>query len=181
VNRPRMVLSVGVVLLLCGCTLPRIIVLNDPLDARQHNDLGISYEQRGDYDLARREFQRAAELEKKWLVPLINLGNVHAHQTDWPAAIASYQQVLQVEPDNPEALNNLAWVLVQAGRPAEALPLAQRAVALNAGNPSCWDTLADVYLALDRLEDAREAVVRGLSLNPPPELRTALESKLTSN
>jgi hypothetical protein len=41
--------------------------------------------------------------------------------------------------------------------------------------------LAEVYLALDRPADARQAAARGLTLNPPPELRTALEDKLKSN
>lgn len=170
-------LLVGLVIL-NGCSLPRIIVLNDPLDARQHNDLGVAYEQRGDHDLAEREYRRAAELARDWAVPLVNMGNLHARQADWPAAIASYQLALQVEPASAEALNNLAWVLVQAGRPVEALPPARQAVALAAADPNYWDTLAVVYLALQRPTEARDAVMRGLALDPPPPLRTELESRL---
>lgn len=165
--------------ILAGCSLPRLIVLNDPLNARQHNDLGVAYEQRGDYDLAMREYRRAAELDPDWAVPLINLGNVHAIQSDWPAAVVSYQEALELNPDSVEALNNLAWVLVRDARPAEALPWARQAVARASDDPHCWDTLAAVYQLLQRPADARQAAARGLALNPPPRLRTSLESRLS--
>lgn len=169
------------VVLLWGCTLPRIIVLNDPLDAHQHNDLGVAYEQRGELDLADREYRRAAELDKGWALPLVNLGNIAARQNNWPEAAKHYRAALGRGPDQAEAMNNLAWVLTRDGRPAEALPWAQQAVAAAAEDPRCWDTLAEVYLALDRPADARAAAMQGLSLNPSPTLRKALEDKVSSN
>ena len=60
----RLVSIILFALLLGGCALPRVIVLNDPLDAAGHNDLGVAYEQRGEFDLAVREYDRAAELER---------------------------------------------------------------------------------------------------------------------
>ena len=72
--------------LLCACSLPRVIVLNDPLDARNHNNLGVSYQQRGEFDLAGREYDRAAELDPAWGRPLINRGNVHAASGAWREA-----------------------------------------------------------------------------------------------
>lgn len=167
--------------LLWGCTLPRIIVLNDPLDAHQHNDLGVAYEQRGEFDLADREYRRAAELDEEWALPLVNLGNNAARQNNWPEAAKHYRAALARRPDHAEAMNNLAWVLNRDARPAEALPWAQQAVAAAAGDPRCWDTLAEIYLALGRPADAREAARRGLSLNPSPALREALEDKVSLN
>lgn len=167
--------------LLWGCTLPRIIVLNDPLDARQHNDLGVAYEQRGEFDLADREYRRAAELDREWALPLINLGNIAARQSEWQGAANHYRDALLRRPDHAEAMNNLAWVLTRDGRPAEALLWAQQAVATAAEDPRCWDTLAEVYLALSRPADAREAAAQGLLLNPSPVLRKALEDKRSSN
>lgn len=171
-------LLLGMILLVGGCALPRLIVLNDPLDARQHNDLGVAYEQRGEFDLAGREYRRAAELDKVWAQPVINLGNVAARQADWQEATKYYREALTRHADNAVAMNNLAWVLTQAGRPEEALPFAQQTVVIAAGDPRSWDTLAEVYLALKRPADAHEAALQGLSLNPPPALRTFLENKL---
>lgn len=167
-----------VIVLLCGCSMPRIIVLNDPLDARQHNDLGVAYEQRGEFDLAGREYRRAAALDDKWARPLINRGNIAARQGAWPSAAADYREALKRQPDNGEAMNNLAWALLQGQRPAEALPWALQAVAAAENDPRCWDTLADVYLKMGQADAARQAIHRGLALQPPPALRSSLEAKL---
>lgn len=168
-------------LLLWGCSMPRIIVLNDPLDAHQHNDLGVAYELRGDFDLASREYRRAAELDTGWALPLTNLGNLAARKSDWQEAASYYQEAMARQPGNAETMNNLAWVLTKAGHPQQALFWAQQAVTAAADDPQCWDTLAEVYGALGQVAAAHEAATRGLALNPPPALRTSLEAKLLSN
>lgn len=161
--------------------MPRIIVLNDPLDARQHNDLGVAYEQRGDVDLASREYRRAAELDKGWALPLTNLGNLSASQSQWQEAVLNYREALTRQPGNAAAMNNLAWVLNKAGHPNEALSWAQQAVTASTEDPQCWDTLAEIYEALGQTADAHRAAMQGLALNPSPALRTSLENKLIQN
>lgn len=167
--------------LVWGCSMPRIIVLNDPLDALQHNDLGVAYEQRGDFDLASREYRRAAELDTGWAVPLTNLGNLEARKSRWQEAASYYQEAMERQPDNAETMNNLAWVLTKAGHPQQALSWAQQAVTAAADDPRCWDTLAEVYGALGQIAAAHEAATHGLALNPPPALRTSLKAKLLRN
>ena len=127
-----------------GCSLPRVIVLNDPLDARQHNDLGVAYEARGETDLALREYRRAADLDTQWDRPLVNRGNVLAGQQDWKKAAASYRAALDRNPANAEAMNNLAWVLLRQGEPEQARIWAERAVETCPDNPAFLDTLAEV-------------------------------------
>lgn len=164
-------------MLLCGCSLPRIIVLNDPLNAAQHNDLGVAYEQRGEFDLALREYDRAAELKTDWARPLLNRGNVLAAGEDWAGAQKSYRQALRREPDNAEAMNNLAWVLLQAGDLTQALSWADRALQQQPHNPSVLDTLADIQLAAGDFAAARHSIEQGLALDPAPALRQSLEQK----
>lgn len=170
-------LSLLVVLWLCGCSLPRIIVLNDPLDARQHNDLGVAYQQRGESDLALREYDRAAKLEPQWARPLINRGNVLAEQGEWRQAEKSYRQALRREPGNDEAMNNLAWVLLQAEKTKEALAWAEKAVAANPREPAYLDTLAEIRIARHDYAGARQTIGEALALDPPVELRQSLEQK----
>ncbi|MEZ4598255.1 MAG: tetratricopeptide repeat protein [Syntrophotaleaceae bacterium] len=124
-----------------GCSMPRVIVLNDPLDSRQHNDLGAAYEARGESDLALREYRQAARLDKTWDLPLINQGNVLAGLEDWKGAEDSYRDALDRNPENAEAMNNLAWVLLQQGRRDEARTLAEQAIDACPDNPAFRDTL----------------------------------------
>jgi putative PEP-CTERM system TPR-repeat lipoprotein len=61
---------------------------------------------------------------------------------------ARLQRILAAHPDNALALNNMAWILIQTGKPG-ALPLAQRAVAVLPEDPNSLDTLA-LALAADK-------------------------------
>ncbi|HEX9776749.1 MAG TPA: tetratricopeptide repeat protein [Geopsychrobacteraceae bacterium] len=168
-----------VFLLLAGCSLPRIIVLNDPLDAQQHNDLGVAYEQRGEYDLALREYGRAAGRDKDWALPLFNSGNVHARLEQWPAAVAAYEAALKLDGRALPLMNNLAWALVQIGESRRGLSLAEEVVGRDGTDPGYWDTLAAAYQAAGRPEDAAQAARRGLLLDPSPELSQALRSRIS--
>lgn len=165
-------------LLAGGCSLPRLIVLNDPLDARQHNDLGVAYEQRGEAGLALREYERAAELDGGWARPLINRGNVLAASRDWLGAEKSYRQALRRDPQAAEAMNNLAWVLLQTGEWDAALDYARQAATLDPLQPAYLDTLAEILIARKAIPEARATLEKALSLNPPAPLRAELEGKL---
>ena len=163
--------------LLIGCTMPRIILLNDPLDARQHNDLGLSYQQRGEYDLAVREFERAAGLDRKWALPLFNLGNLHAARGEWKLAAGNFRAALRCDPASAEAMNNLAWVLLKAGDDKEALRWSEQAVKTDTSQPAFLDTLAEVQIAIHDYPAARLTVERALSVGSDPALMKSLGEK----
>lgn len=82
----------------------------------------------------------------------------------------SYEQAIRLAPDNAEALNNLAWLLLSAQDPslrdpARALLLAQKATTEK--NSHMLDTLATAYWANGRLEEAlaieEEALARAVT------------------
>ena len=51
-------------LFLSGCSLPRIIILNDPLSAEEHNNLGRIYESQEKYDLAAQQYRQVHQQVK---------------------------------------------------------------------------------------------------------------------
>jgi len=59
---------------------------------------------------------------------------------DYPAAIAKYRAILEASPENTAALNNLAWLLGEAGD-KQAVEYAERAYRIAPFNPSVIDTL----------------------------------------
>jgi cellulose synthase operon protein C len=59
---------------------------------------------------------------------------------DYPAATARYRAMLDINPDNPVALNNLAWILGEAGDP-KAREYAERAYQLTPFQANVVDTL----------------------------------------
>ena len=78
----------------------------------------------------------------------------------FPAAIAEYRQVLAVKPDQPEALNNLAWLLATCPdatirNGAEAVRLAEHACRLSGyAQPRELGALAAAYAEAGRFPEA---------------------------
>ncbi|MCU0966083.1 MAG: PEP-CTERM system TPR-repeat protein PrsT, partial [Burkholderiaceae bacterium] len=76
------------------------------------------------------------------------LGDIALARKDYATAEAHYRSVLEVQPNNALAMNNVAWMLAQQRRPG-ALPLAKKANELLPNRAPLMDTLAYV-LALEK-------------------------------
>jgi Zn-dependent protease with chaperone function len=86
-------------------------------------------------------------------------------------SLAAYEKSLTLEPDNPETLNNLAWLLITTSDPAisdtgRALFLALKASALRPTAGYILDTLAAAYWANNMLEEALETEDRAIRYDP---------------
>jgi cellulose synthase operon protein C len=70
------------------------------------------------------------------------LGNIQEMRGNHAAALEQFRKVVQADPGNAQALNNLAYLLLDYGKqPDEALKYAQQAVELAPGNKTFSDTL----------------------------------------
>ncbi|ADC89449.1 TPR repeat-containing protein [Thermocrinis albus DSM 14484] len=112
-------------LLVTSCA--KIVVLEDPLSVSEHLDLGYLYEKQGSLDLAEKEYKKALKKDPKNFLALFNLGNVYAKKGDYTVAEKFYREALAVKED-PDVLNNLAYVLYKQGRREEALIFIKRAL-----------------------------------------------------
>lgn len=74
------------------------------------------------------------------------------------AALETYQQVLGIDPENVQALNNLAWEL-RGTEPRRALEYSQRAVEAAARHPAVLDTHAMVLLDNGDVDEADRVVL----------------------
>ena len=85
-------------------------------------------------------------------------------------AIAAFERSLALDGENPEALNNLAWLLLTAEQrklldPVRALELAEKAVQIQARS-HILDTLAEAYWQNKMFELAVESELRALENRP---------------
>ena len=71
----------------------------------------------------------------------LHLGDVATVRKDYTAAIQQYRSVIEQQPDNALALNNLAWAAGQAKLP-KAIEYAEKANKLAPNQPAFMDTLA---------------------------------------
>lgn len=163
---PRLSHLLGAFLLLLallpagGCSrVPRIIVLEDPLTAAEHVDLGVAYERKGELDLARREYEMALRKDKKFFLARLNLGNVFLAKKAYGNAREEYLRALELRPGDPEATNNLSWAALDSGEGIDdALARMEAVVSGPSGRRAVLlDTLGVLRMRTNRPESAEEA------------------------
>ena len=120
-----------VVLVLTGCAMPKIVIFDDPLTAQQHNDLGVAYEEKGDFNLAAKEYEKAIRKNPEWVVPYLNLAHVCYRQGKLDQAERVLREGIRIKGDHPDLLNNLAWVMMEKGELKNALYLVDKAIYLD--------------------------------------------------
>lgn len=158
--------------------------LHDGPAARQHLEAGLARQpndpvlrmargewalQAGRLDEAETDLEAARQLRPRDLRILILLARVAEARGDWTGAARHYRAGLEIDPDSPHLLNNLALaLLVDPGAREEACRLAQRAVDREPESPHVWLTLAraraaegQVSAALEALERAEELARKG--------------------
>jgi len=96
----------------------------------------------GKLDDARKALVNMSSLEPGNQRVTLLMGNVEEKAGNLGKALALYTKVLEVDPNNIEALNNAAYLLADyAHKPDEALKYAQRAKELAPESPAIDDTL----------------------------------------
>ena len=105
---------------------------------------------------------------------LFYLGDLALAQTDLAGAEALYRAVLQRQPSQAMALNNIAWLLLAQKKPG-AMVYAQRAVAAAPNQPALLGTLAQAHAAEQQIGQAIRLQKQALALRPDdPALRLTL-------
>jgi tetratricopeptide (TPR) repeat protein len=123
---------------LCCCSFPRIIVLDDPLSPEEHLNLGVAYEQNKEYESALKEYEKAS---KKLPIAYLYTGNIHFQKNELDEAEYYYKKMIERDPENADAYNNLAWLYYTKNEnlmEAEALSLKSLDL-----NPSKMDIYRD--------------------------------------
>ncbi|MEO8118240.1 MAG: tetratricopeptide repeat protein, partial [Rhodoferax sp.] len=107
------------------------------------------------------------------------LANKHAQSGNFALARASYENLLKIAPNDGEALNNLANVLLRLKEPS-ALAIAEQAVAKSPSSASTLDTLGWVLFNQGGQSDRALQLLRDARLREPgnPEIRVHLATVL---
>jgi tetratricopeptide (TPR) repeat protein len=114
-----------------------------------------------------RLLEAAAAAHPRIALPLLELGQIHQRLGDDAAAAAAYRRALALEPDNPVALNNLAYALGKdPAHLEEAVELAERAFRSAARSPAVADTLGWLLYQKGDLERA-EALLAQAAAGAP--------------
>ena len=156
----RLLPSLFVLLLAGGCSrVPRIIVLEDPLTAAEHVELGVAYERKGELDLALKEYERALRKDGTFYRARVNLGNIYLAKKEYGKAREEYLLALELRPGDAEATNNLSWAAIFSGEEVDEALARMEAVVSGPGGrqPIFLDTLGVLRMRANRPGEAEEA------------------------
>ena len=109
-----------------------------------HNDLGVLFQDRGDFAKAITFHKRALKFDPAFTPALINIGVAHKRLGRIEQAIEAYRSAIDLDANLPEAHNNLGNLYRLRGRHAEAFEHIQRALQLRPdyGDAQAnWDAL----------------------------------------
>ena len=138
-----------------------------PRSAQLQMRLGMVYQVKGDFKKAIDSFQDAKEMSPRDPLVAGALADAFRLAGRNAEAMAGYRRVLVLDPENVNAMNNLAFSLLDTGgAPEEAQRLAEQALQKAPRNPNFADTLGMVYLKRN-FDDSALQVFAGLTQRFP--------------
>jgi Flp pilus assembly protein TadD len=137
----------------------------DPRSAPMHRNLAKAYEALGEFERAESQLNLALQLDPRAPIAYSGLGFLLMRQGRREEAEAVLRRGLAIR-ETPDLHNNLAWLLVETGRPEEGREHALRSVEMGPESAVAWDTLGVALARVGQQKEAREAFEQALSLNP---------------
>ena len=110
---------------------------------------------RGDTERAVEYFQQAVEISPNPVPARLRLAEVYEAHGQGTKAATTYEEVLTLDPEQPLALNNLAYYYVEQDEKLDrALELAEKLAEAELNDPFVLDTMGWVYHRAGRHEEA---------------------------
>jgi cellulose synthase operon protein C len=111
-------------------------------------------------------YQQSIKDHPREIAFYILAGEMYESQNDWTNAKGMYQKALEIQPDNPLASNNLAYVMLQQGGNVDvALAMAQTARRGMPDSSNAADTLGWAYFQKGVYQSAIDMFQESLRLN----------------
>lgn len=164
-----------------------------PSLAAAHNNLGSALFALGRFEEAAASFRQAAQLDPKYAQAHFNLalaliklghereandslvnasrayfdaGEEHLREGRLPEAEASFNALLQIDPDDPPAHLMLGLLYNNAGRHAEAVASFERVISKQPDSADAYQNLGEAYIGLRKYAEAARAAEQSVKLRP---------------
>jgi tetratricopeptide (TPR) repeat protein len=157
-----------VMLLVCsGCSFPRIIIINDPLSAGEHEKLGKIYESHAEYDLAAQQYRQALEKDPHMVSSLLLLGDLSYRTKQYKEAESAYRKAIKLQGENGDIYNNLSWVYLEQNKIEKAEDLINTAMTKTPEHRAYYlDTQGVILLRMGKIPESITALKEAVALLP---------------
>lgn len=178
IGRAASACLVAVMLAVGGaCSLPRIIILNDPLSVEEHIKLGRIYETQGKNDLAFQQYQDALRKEPDSVTTLLLLGDLSFRTKRYSDAEVAYKKAIKLQPGNGDVYNNLCWVYIEQNRIEKTGDLIKTAMAATPAHRAYYlDTHGVILLRMGKISESITTLREAIGLIPPDKTEYLAEA-----
>lgn len=141
-----------------------------PTDTDLRFNLGAAYDKLNRFSDVVRAMEAVLTHDPDHADALNYLGYSYADRgINGQEAVALTQRAVALKPDNGYYIDSLGWALFKVGRVDEALHTIQRAANLVKDDPVIFEHLGEIYLTQEHHEQAKDAWIRSLTLDPKNE------------
>ena len=130
-----------------------------------HNNLGVIYLNRGDYDQALKYFKNAVDIDPGYKVGYMNQGVVYERKGQYHDAVEMYKAVLEKYPKYSLGLRNLGIGYRQLKEYDKALDAFEKAIKVDKKDFKAWSEKAYIYLLKGEYNTAIKYYKDSLKLN----------------
>lgn len=132
------------------------VVILEPDVASNYSNLGLAYENYGNFEKALENYSKAIEIEPNSHLAYHNMAVALDKQGNIEDSIKSFQSALKIKPEFPEALNNLGALLKKVNRFDEALRCLNLALKFNPNYAEASFNSALIFKQKKQFEKAAE-------------------------
>ena len=147
-------------------TLWRDVVEKSPGNGRAWMNYGLTQMSKGQFQEAKRLFERALQYSPNYHLIEVNLGIVDSQLGQQASAEQHFTRALQLQQGDPGPYYFFARWLVQQGRLTEAITHLQRSVALSPASLDGRSMLMNTYAMAGRTDEAKALAQETLKLVP---------------
>lgn len=138
----------------------------NPQDHIFYNNRGIAYSEKGEHDLAIKDFDKAIELKSDYAEAYNNRGNVYDEKGDFDKAIADFNMAINIKSEYAEAYINRGVVYGKKYMFDESIINFNTAIKINQYHAGAYFNLGNVYLLNGKFKKSIENYDKSLSIDP---------------
>jgi len=127
---------------------------------------GMAFEKNGDIDNAMGDYQKAAELKTDFILPLSQLGKIHARQGNYEKAVEYYRKIADSGDKDATNYYNYGICLMNIGNNAEAKSVFEKLLSFDEDYSDAYYRLGIIYLSSNETEKAKELLQKFIEMDP---------------
>ncbi len=112
------------------------------------------------------KFKKSTEIDSKFGEGFFEWGLTLTQMNNFEASIPQFQKAYEINPDSTASLVNLGTALLELRRYAAAVTQLRLAIEKEPNHQDVYYLLGEAYLRLDKKEEAKEALVSYLKIEP---------------